>query len=272
MRQLIRTFALGLAAAAITVVFRKFGGFNLAASILLGCCFTIVGVWIHGIYQIADFKPYSLQFFVNFDALREDFGMVKASETTNGQDIPYELYNFTAISAALFVHCREYVTRTAEELKLSGRDTRTEDEYRSAIRFGDTIPGVLKFSTDWGDPRTRMFWFPRFIFSHGWKGYDLKVQVVPEWWSEYKKHLSSELRDLPVDYHGFILLAHLPYGYIPEHVRRFQEPMRFFYAFDRIHRRWKTKLAKHGWTVTDADEQISSRYLIVRYRGIWPAS
>jgi hypothetical protein len=272
MRKLTGSFALWLAATAVIVIFYHFGGFTIPASILLGGCFTVFGVWILGIYQIVAFKPYSVQFFINFEALREDFGIVKDSEATDREEIARELYNFTAISAALFVHYREYVYRTANELNLAGRSTRTDDEYRSAIRFGDTISGRLKFSTDWGDTRTNIFWFPRFIFGHGRKGFELKVQVVPAWWSEYKKHLSSELRDLPVDYDGSIVLAHLPYGYFPEHVRRFYEPMSLFYPFDRIHRRWKSKMSKHGWTVTEADEEISSRYLIVRYRGIWPAS
>ncbi|MBB5066097.1 hypothetical protein [Granulicella mallensis] len=213
-----------------------------------------------------------MQFFINFEALREDLGLVKDTDPTDREQIPYELYNFTAISAALFVHYREYVYQTANELSLTGRNTRTDDEYCSAIRFGGKIPGSLKFSTNWGDPRNIASQFPRFILSEGRTGFELKVQVVPEWWSEYKKHLSSELRNLPVSYDGFIVLTQLPYGYIPEHVRRFEEPVSFLYPFDRIHRRWKSDLSKLGWAVTEADEQISSRYLIARYRGIWPVS
>lgn len=272
MRRLFETLALGLAAAVIIVVFRQLGGFTLSASILLGGCFAIFGVWVHGLYKLTAFRSYSVQFFINFDALREDLGMVKDEEPIDREQIPHELYNFTAISAALFVHYREYVYQTANELGLAGRNTRTDDEYRSAIRFGDTIPGSLKFSTDWGDPRTMVFWFPRFSLSQGWKGFELKIQVVPEWWSEYKNHLSSELRNLPVSYDGFIVLAHLPYGYIPEHVRRFEEPVSLLYPFDRIQRRWKSDLSKLGWTVTKADGEISSRYMVATYRGIWPVS
>ena len=113
-----------------------------------------------------------------------------------------------------------------------------------------------------------MFWLPRFVFRPGWKGFELKVQIVREWWSEYKRFLNPEIQNLPVDYDGFMVLAHLPYGYIPNHVRRFHEPMSLFYPFDRIHRRWKSKLAEQGWIATEADEEISSRYLIVRYRSI----
>ena len=42
---------------------------------LLGVCFTIVALWVHGTYKIATFKPYGVQIFVNFEALREDLGM-----------------------------------------------------------------------------------------------------------------------------------------------------------------------------------------------------
>lgn len=271
-RQLLEAFALALAAAAVIVVFHYFGGFSFRASLLLGVCFTIVALCVYQTYKVTMFKPYGVQIFVNLEALREDLGMEKCIEPTDGEGPAHELYNFTAISAALFVHYREYVSRTANELKFSGRNTRTDDEYRSAIRFGDTIPGILKFSTELVNPKTTMFWMPRFIFLHGWTGFEWKLQVVPEWWSEYKKHLTPEMRDLHVDYDGFMVLARLPYGYIPDHVRRWHEPTNLFYPFDRIHRQWKSKLAKHGWSFTDTGEEISSRYLIVRYRPIWPAS
>ena len=213
-RQLLEAFMLTLAAGAIIFVFDYFGGFTFRASLLLGICFTIVALWVYQTYKVATFVPFGVQFFVNFEALREDLGMEKCTETTDGEELVHELYNFTAISAALFVHYREYVARTANGLKLTGRNTRTDDEYRSAILFGDTIPGILKFSTEWGNPRTNMFWFPRFIFSHGWTGFEFKIQIVPEWWSEYKKLCAPEMRDLPVNNDGFIVLAHFPYGYI----------------------------------------------------------
>lgn len=269
---LLKSISLGLAATAAVIIFHHFGSLTVDASILIGVCFTIVAAWVHDTYKIATFKPYSVQFFVNFDALREDLGMVKAAEPTDPEEIPHELYNFTAISAALFVHYREYVYRTANELNLTGRSTRTDDAYRSAIQFGDTIPGILKFSTDWGDSRPRIFSLPRFMFIPGSKGFELKVQVHSEWWSEYKKLLSPEMQSLPVDWDGFMVLAHLPYGYIPDHLRRWYEPTRLFYPLDRIYRHWKSKLTKHGWSVREPDEEISSRYLIVRYLNIWPES
>jgi len=178
-RQLLEAFALAFAAGAVIVAFHYFGGFTFRASLLLGVCFTIVALWVYQTYKVAMFMPYGVQFFVNFEALREDLGMEKCTEPNDDEELAHELYNFTAISAALFVHYREYVTQTANELKLTGRSTRTDDEYRSAILFGDRIPGILKFSTEWGNPRTNMFWFPRFIFSHGWKGFELRLQVVP---------------------------------------------------------------------------------------------
>lgn len=272
MRQPILTLALLLTAAGVIAVFHYFGGFTFPASMLLGGCFTYLAVWVYAIYKVVSLKPYSVQFFVNFEALREDFGMVKDSEQTASEEIPRELYNFTALSSALFAHYSEYVYNTAKEMNLTGRSTRTDGDYRSAIQFGDTIPGILKFSTRYGNPRTNMFWLPRFMFRPGPKGFELSVQVVQEWWSEYKRFLNPEIQNLPVDHSGFIVLAHLPYGYIPQHVQRAYMPMSLFYPFGTIHRRWKSKLSKHGWTVGDEYDEISSRYLIVRYRNIWPTS
>lgn len=263
---------LALMAVAAIALFHYFGGLTFRASLLIGVCFTIVALWVYQTFMVATFKPYGVQIFVNFEALREDLGMEKCAEPTDGDEPAHELYNFTAISSALYVHYREYVFQTANELNLSDRNTRTDDEYRSAIVFGDTIPGILKSSTEWGDPRTNLFWLPRFVFCPSWKGFELKLQVVPEWWSEYKKRLSPEMRDRPVDYDGFMILAHLPYGYIPDHVRRWDMPSSFFYPFGIINRLWKTKLSEHGWCVKEPDEEISSRYLIVRYRPIWPTS
>jgi AAA+ ATPase superfamily predicted ATPase len=106
-RQLLETFALAIAAGTVMAVFHYFGGFTFRASLLLGICFTIVALWIYQLYRIAMFEPYGLQFFINFEALREDLGMVKATEPIDPEEIPHELYNFADISAALFVHYRE---------------------------------------------------------------------------------------------------------------------------------------------------------------------
>ena len=144
--------------------------------------------------------------------------------------------------------------------------------FQASLLLGVCFPGILKFSTDWGDPRTGIGWLPRFMFRPGWKGFELSVQVVREWWSEYKRFLSPGMQNLPVNYDGFVVLAHLPYGYIPDHVRRYFEPISLFYPFDIMHRSWRSKLSEHGWTVNEPDEEISSRYLIVRYRSIWPNS
>jgi hypothetical protein len=270
-RQLLEAFALALAAGAVMVVFHYFGGFTFRESLLLGVFFIILALSVYRTYKVATFEPYGVQIFVNFEALREDLGMEKCSEQTDGEEPVHELYNFTAISAALYVHYREYAFQTANELKLSGRSTRTDDEYRSAILFGDTIPGTLKFSTEWGDPRTSMFWLPRFAFRPGWTGFELSLHVVPEWWSVYKKHLSPEMRELHMDHDGFMVLAQLPYGYIPDHLLRWKRSSALFYAGNTIQRKWEARLAKHGWSTKDSGEEIVSRYLIVRYRSIWPA-
>ena len=74
------------------------------------------------------------------------------------------------------------------------------------------------------------------------------------------------MRDLPVKYEREIILASLPYGYIPEHVRRWDEPVSLFYPFDMRQRHWKTKLAKHGWSVAEYDARhIDHRYLDITF-------
>ena len=274
-RQLLEAFALALTAGAVMVVFHSFGGFTLRASLLLGVCFAIVALWVHQTYKVATFKPYGVQIFVNLDALREDLGMEKCIKPTDGEEPAHELYNFTAISAALHVHYREYVTRTANELKLTGRSTRTDDEYRSSIAFYGVIRGVFSWEPDYGNPGSIYGFLPEFEFGPGRRGFELVLHVHRQWWSDYTRQLKPKLSELPVSDNGSIVLCVLPYGYIPDHIRRWREPMSLFYPFDKIHRQWKLKLAKHGWSFTgftDSGEEISSRYLIVRYRPIWPAS
>jgi hypothetical protein len=198
--------------------------------------------------------------------------MEKCTEPIDDEEPAHELYNFTAISAALFVHYREYVTRTADELRLTGRSTRTDDEYRFAVVFSGVIRGVFGWEPDYGNPGSIYGFLPEFEFGPGRNGFELVLHVHHQWWSDYTRQLKPKLSELPVSDNGSIVLCVLPYGYIPDHIRRWHEPTNLFYPFDRIHRQWKSKLEQHGWSFTDTGEEVSSRYLIVRYRPIWPAS
>jgi len=268
-RQRLEALALAIAAGALTVVLHYFGEFTIRESILLGLCFTIVALWVYQSFKLSTFEPYSVEIFVNFDAIRDDLGMSVSEDPAATDEPVHELYRFTAINAAVFVENRRYKYKTAFDLDNAGKAARSDDRYRSVISFSGEIPGVLTSVCEWGNPKTNIFLLPKFDFRPGWDGYQLQIKVVPEWWSEYRKQSSSQVRDLTVSYDGWITLAVLPYGYIPDHIRRLEKPLSLFYPFEMMHRRWKSKLASQGWTVSETyPSQIDRKYLNISSDGI----
>jgi hypothetical protein len=275
-RQLLESIALGLAATAAVIIFHYFGGFTVDASILLGVCFAIVAVWLYQLFKLAAFKPYCVQIFVNFDALRDDLGLPKPDKPSDPDDDPvYEIFNFTAINAAVFACYKSCTAKTAMEMNITAdRLARSDEEYKSAIGFGGEMPNAFKPVPGIGNTR------PNFFFRPGRDGYQFGIQVVPEWWKEYGKRLSAQIRELPVcnewwsegkvwGNSEYIVLVALPYGYIPDHVRRWDKPVSLFYPFGIRQRQWKAKLGKHGWSMSEHDPgQIVHRYLSISYYGI----
>ena len=55
----------------------------------------------------------------------------------------------------------------------------------------------------------------------------------------------------------------------PVTVRRWNEPVSFWYRFDSKQRRWKKRLQEHGWEFSDdCPHEIMHRYLGVSYQDL----
>lgn len=267
-KSLLETLALAVVAALLSAVFYHVGALSIATSILLGICFTVVAAWLCALWLLAAFKPYGVEIYVNFDALRRDLGLCEPDSSRNSDEPAYEINVFTAINAFVFAHYRSYTAKTALELNITAnRLDRTDEGYRSAIAFGDQIPCIFK-SEQIDIPENRNP-HPKFLFSPGRGGYQFVLQVAPAWWAEHKKSLSAQIRDLPIGHNEEIVLATLPYGYVPNHVRRWNQSTSLFYPFDLKQRRWKSRLTKLGWSIHDDDlERLDHRYLSISYWNI----
>jgi len=267
MKRLLELLTLVVIAAAIIAMLHYFCGFRESESIVLGVSLTVVAMWLYELWKLAAFKPYGITIYVKFEALRDNFGLYKTDKLPDKYEPMYDVYEFTAINAALFAHHRRYTGTLTTELNLADRFARSSNEYLSVIAFGDEIPCNLRpvqfDNSENRDPH------PRFFFRPGRDGYEFGVNVVPKWWSEYRKQLNPEMHDLPICYGGAIILAVLPYGYIPDHVRRWNETVSLF-SFNKRQSQWKNKLAKHGWTVVNENEpdNIEHRYLHISHRNI----
>ena len=236
-RNLIERFGLLIVAAAIAALFRYYGGLNPQAAILLGGAFAIIAMWLYGLHDAATFKPYRLIVGINYATLWEDFQIVPAEGPT------FENFTFTAISPALFARSDE----RAYSSKL--------DLYQSIPR-GAAIPNEA-FGV-YGDPT--------FFLKQGRDGYQIGVHVSAEWWRTHKEQLKPIVRDLALDSDNTLTLTTLPYGYMPDHIKRYFEVVSLWYGFDRKQRRWKEKLQLQGWMFDDDQpEWIKHRYLVVRF-------
>jgi hypothetical protein len=267
MKPLLERLGLVLIAAAATAVFHYFSGFHEQGAIVLGVFFTIVAIWLYELRRLAAFKPYGITIYVNFEALRDDFGLSKTNKLPAPYEPMYDVYEFTAINAALFAHYRRYTGTSAAELNLADRFARSYEEYISVIAFGDEIPCALKpvqfDNSENRDPH------PRFFFRPSRNGYQFGINVVPKWWTEHCEQLNPQVRDLAVGYGGSIILAVLPYGYIPNHVRRWHKTVSLFYPFNKRQRQWKANLAKEGWALNENEpDDIKHRYLDISHRSI----
>jgi hypothetical protein len=77
--------------------------------------------------------------------------------------------------------------------------------------------------------------------------------------------VSAPLRDASVDSCEEIVLCVLPYGYIPEHVGRWESAGPFS-LFDWRQRRWNAKLGRQGWSLSENDHgNVEHRYLSIAY-------
>jgi hypothetical protein len=201
----------------------------------------IVAARLYQLSKFASFRPYEVVIGVNFATLCEDLGLEWIEEK------PRDSRTFTAITPFLF-------DRT---------DRSNERRYMIGLYFNVEVSCV---KVPWQPgPGSSLGDGPRFSFRPryvGYDGYQFEVQVDPEWWSHHKSAASSDIRNLPVESDGTIVLGFLPAGYIPKHVRREEE--RFVGQFSRKHRQWKATISKLGWSIEEYRiGRIQHRYLNV---------
>ncbi|NYF91513.1 hypothetical protein RBB79_17870 [Tunturiibacter empetritectus] len=228
---------IALAAAAATLL-HYYSDLSFAASILLGCAFTIIGLWLYALKELAAFKPYRLIFGVNYDALWEDLKLTPA------EGPKFENVSLTAINAAIFARSDQ----RAYSVKL--------DLYK------DIPCGAPTWRTGPGEINDG----PTFFLRPARDGYQFGAHVQREWWKAHSLQLDQALRDRQLAYDNTIVLRFLPYGFMHEHTRRWNETASLWYGFDRKQRRWKTRLQQEGWTFDDNyPTHINHRYLSIGY-------
>ena len=231
-RQLLQSLAVALATALATIVVLLIFHHSGLLSLLFVVCFAIVAVRLYQLSKLAAFRPYEVVLGVNFATLCEDLALEWIEEK------PRDSRTFTAITPFLF----------------DRSDRSNERRYMIGLYFNVEVSCVNVswqpgFGSCLGD-------CPRFSFGPYDNHYQLEVQVDPEWWSHHKSEASSDIRDLPIESDGTIVLGFLPYGYIPDHVRR------DYYPFERKQRQWKAKLSKLGWSINEHyPGSIQHRYL-----------
>lgn len=239
---LVERLGLAVLAAAAVTLLHLYGELSLPASILLGGAFTIVGVWLYGLAHAAAFKPYRLIIGIRYASLWED---LKLTPTTEGEQ--FENVTLTAITPAIFA--------------------RSDDRQYSAHPdiYKDVPCGAPAWRMELGDLKD----VPTFFLRPHREGYQFGIHVQEEWWKQNSGQLAEGLRNLPFGYDRTIVLGLLPYGYIPDQVKRWNEPVGLFGGFDRKQRRWKKRLAQEGWTFDDdKPTRLTHRYLGIGYYDI----
>ena len=223
-----------------TAVFQYGGGLTVPTSILLGGLFCIVFLHLYGLWKSANFKPYKLVINVKIAVILTDLGLLDIEDSSAQpsnmapglETRKWDQYIFVAITGNLFA-------------RLDGR------EYSTSLWINELIKG---FEVPWQpDPETNFNMTPGFFFSRAQEVYQFGIQVAPEWWNKeyrYKSALPS-LRALEAPPNGRLVLGTLPYGYFPDHVHRWYEPVSLFHTWSRKQRDWRKKLTAIGWTVDD---------------------
>jgi hypothetical protein len=235
---LVERVGLVVLVAAAVALLHHYGDLSLEASILLGVAFTIIGMWLYGLKQVAEFKPYRLVIGVDYGALWEDLKLTPAEGSK------FENVTYTAISPAIFARSDERA-------------------YSKSLDFYKDIPcGAPTWTIGPGEINDG----PTFFLRPARDGYQFGVLVQKEWWKLHSAQLVPPLSSKPLTYDTTLILGLLPYGYMPEHIRRWNEAVSLWYGFDRKQRRWKKLLERQGWTFNDNyPTQINHRYLGIGY-------
>jgi hypothetical protein len=238
---LVERFGLVVIAGGFTALLHFFGELGFSASIFLGITLTIIGMWLYGLVQLAGFKPYRLIVGVKYDALWEDLKLSPADGPK------FENFTLTAISPAVFA--------------------RSDDRQYSARL--DIYQDVPCGAPAWRSGPGEITDVPTFFLRPHPDGYQFGVHVQEEWWKQHSLQLNDRLRTRPLAYDHTIVLGLLPYGYIPDYARQWNEPITFFRGFERKQSRWKKRLEQEGWAVDINDPTyLTHRYLAIAYHDI----
>lgn len=237
-RRSFEYFGLLCLAGCLAALLHHYGTLNFQASILLGFAFAIIAIWLYLLKQVASFKPYRLTIGISYDVLWEDLKLTPIDGPK------FQNFTFVAISPSIFKRS----------------DHR---EYSTTVYLYEQIPtGTGTWTPGVGEIRNGPTFYLRPVRS----GYEFGVQVRADWWKLHKEQLAPTMRDLPLTYNDKVVLGILPYGYIPNHVRRWDEPVSLWYRFDSKQQRWKKRLERQGWTFSENyPGDIEHRYISVGY-------
>ena len=235
-------------------------GLTLRASVVFALCLRIAMLWITGLVAVADFKPYKLIIGVNFPAMLADFGLLRGVDQWVA--LRSDLYG-----AAETRDINQFVVFIAITPAIFARSD--ERKYSSNLWIHENIREI---EIGWSPgPGSRLGKNPCFFFRPAKVGYQFGIQVDPTWWANegiHKVQLLS-LRELKPESDGCLVLGVLPYGYFPDHIRQWDEPVRLFSTWDRKQRRWKNQLAALGWQVSDDwPQRIEHRYVGIGQYGV----
>lgn len=197
-----------------------------------------MSMWLYLLKQFAAFTPYRVIFGLNYEALWEDLRLVPA-EGSN-----YENIVLTAISVSTFARS----------------DERT---YSSVMDVYVEIPcGSPTWSSHPGEASLT----PLFFFRPVRDGYQFGIRVPGDWWNLHRSEMIAPLSGKTLEPDGALVLGLLPYGYLPEHLRRWNDPISLWYSFDRKQRRWEKRLTKEGWVVeANRPTHITHQYLSIGF-------
>jgi hypothetical protein len=234
-------------------IFQSSARFSFLSSAILACCISIGFTVAVVLWKEASFKPYKLAIGVDFGMILSDLGLINSADdwkplcaqvasVPDGKD--FGQYIFVAITPKLFA--------------------RPETGKYSTTIYIDELIDVIE--APWERQSRLIRTIPAFFLMMGQDGCRFAFQVEPEWWMSGggKDHAHPAARDLFMEPSGHIILGTIPYGYFPNHVWRWEEPLGLFNRWDRAHRKWNKRLTALGWSVDrDYPNQVRNRYLDV---------
>jgi hypothetical protein len=168
-------------------ILRFVADFSWSQSLILAVLFTLVAVWMRGLYELAQFHHCRIVVALRTDKLRRDL-----REGTQSEEPDWATHIFTALSPTLWSHdgAPSYLRR------LWFRERLSDPKIAWSPGFGSSL----------GES-------PEFFMRPVARGYEIGLQVEPVWWASHSSQLAPELRDLPIDERGDLQLGILPYEF-----------------------------------------------------------